>query len=165
VVAAGHVTPSPTREFWDEVVLQAACDALPPIDQRPDLVVVDEAQDLEPSDWLLVEALVGDRGLWAFADPRQQFWRGREVPDRMFATAARLKLKQQHRNPAEIASFALAYVDDTPLRKRPDPSVVRLGIAHEGEVLDRKRCVNPTWMRQARAPRLWQCESHPSEAS
>lgn len=139
VVTSGHVTPPPTREFWDEVVLQAACDALPPMDQRPDLVVVDEAQDLEPSDWLLVEALVGDRGLWAFADPRQQFWRGREVPDRMFATAARLKLKQQHRNPAELASFALGYVDETLPRKRPDLSVVRLGIAREGEVLDRVR--------------------------
>jgi hypothetical protein len=30
---------------------------------------------------------------------------------------------------------------------------------------DRKRCVNPTWQRRARPPRLPRCESHPSEAS
>ena len=28
-----------------------------------------------------------------------------------------------------------------------------------------KRCVNHTWLRQLRAPRLWRCESPPSEAS
>lgn len=139
VVAAGHVTPPPTREFWDEIVLQAACDALPPVEERPELVVIDEAQDLEPSDWLLVEALVGDRGLWALTDPRQQFWRGREIPTRLFASAARLRLKQQHRNPADLAGFALAYVDESEARKRPDPSIVRLSVARDGDVLGRVR--------------------------
>ena len=139
VIAAGHVTPPPTPEFWDEVALQAACDALPPIDERPDLVVVDEAQDLEPSDWMLVEALVGDRGLWAFADPRQQFWRGREVPARLFASAARIRLKQQHRNPPELAAFALSYVDESQPRKRPDPCVLRLAVARDGDLVERVR--------------------------
>ena len=92
LAAAGHATPQ-TREFWDDVSLRAACDALPPPDQRPELVVVDEAQDFEPSDWLLIEALIGDRALWAFGDPRQQFWRDRAAPEQLFATAARLKLK------------------------------------------------------------------------
>jgi hypothetical protein len=139
VVAAGHVTPPPSREFWDEIALQAACDALPRPDERPDLVVVDEAQDLEPSDWLLVEALVGDRGLWAFADPRQQFWSDREVPARLFATAARLRLKQQYRSPPELAAFALGYVDEPTSAKRPDPSVLRLSVARDGDLLDRVR--------------------------
>lgn len=139
VVATGHVTPPPSREFWDEIALQAACDALPPVLERPELVVVDEAQDLEPSDWLLVEALVGDHGLWAFVDPRQQFWRGREVPARLFATAARLRLKQQHRNPPELAAFALGYVDESQASKRPDSSVLRLSVARDGDVLERVR--------------------------
>ena len=139
VVAAGHVTPPPSREFWDEVVLQAACDALPPIEERPEVVVVDEAQDLEPSDWLLVEALVGDRGLWVFADPRQQFWRDRELPARMCANAARLRLKQQHRNPPELAAFALSYIDESQPRKRPDPAVLRLALARDGDVFERVR--------------------------
>ena len=139
VVAAGHVTPQPSREFWDEIALQAACDALPPIAERPDMIVIDEAQDLEPSDWLLIEALVGERSLWAFADPRQQFWRGREVPARLFANAARLRLKQQHRNPAELAAFALAYIDDSQPPKRPDPAVLRLSVARDGDVTERVR--------------------------
>jgi hypothetical protein len=139
VVTAGHVTPPPTPEFWNEVVLQAACDALPPVDQRPELIVVDEAQDLEPSDWLLVEALIGDRALWAFGDSRQLFWRDRAVPEQLFATAVRLKLKQQHRNPPDLAAFALSYVDENAPRKRPDPSVLRLSIARDGDVLERVR--------------------------
>lgn len=139
VVSAGQVTPPPTREFWNEVVLQAACDALPPIEERPDLVVVDEAQDLEPSDWLLVEALVGNRGLWAFGDTRQRFWLDRTVPEALFANAVRLTLKQQHRNPAELAAFALSYVEDARVRNRPDPSVLRLSVARDGDVLGRVR--------------------------
>jgi hypothetical protein len=139
VVTAGQVTPAPTREFWNEVVLQAACDALPPIEERPDLVVVDEAQDLEPSDWLLVEALVGNRGLWAFGDARQRFWRDRAVPEALFATAARLTLEHQQRNPAELAAFALSYVEEPPARSRPDPAVLRLSVARDGNVLDRVR--------------------------
>lgn len=139
IVTAGEVTPAPSREFWNEVVLKAACDALPPEDERPDLVVVDEAQDLEPSDWLLVEALVGDRGLWAFFDVRQTFWRDRAIPAALFSTAARLKLKQQHRNPPDLSAFALSYVDDTLPRKRPDPSVLKLSIARDGDVFERVR--------------------------
>lgn len=138
LAAAGHPTPQ-TREFWDDVSLRAACDALPPLNERPDLVVVDEAQDFEPSDWLLVEALVGDRALWAFGDTRQQFWRDRAVPEPLFATAARLKLKQQHRNPPDLAAFALSYIDENASRKPPDPSVLRLSLARDGDLLDRVR--------------------------
>lgn len=138
VITAGQVTPAPTREFWNEVVLQAACDALPPEDERPDLVVVDEAQDLEPADWMLVEALVGDRALWAFFDTRQRFWEDRVIPPALFANAAKLKLKQQHRSPQDLSTFALGYRDDAAPAKRVDPSVLRVAVAH-GDVLDRVR--------------------------
>jgi len=136
--AAGHPTPQ-TRGFWDEVSLRAACEALPSEAERPDLVVIDEAQDFEPSDWLLVEALVGDRALWAFGDPRQQFWTDRTVPAQQFATATRLKLKQQHRNPPDLAAFALRYLDESAPAKRPDPSVLRVSVARDGDVLARVR--------------------------
>ncbi|HCL31917.1 MAG TPA: hypothetical protein DIC52_26265, partial [Candidatus Latescibacteria bacterium] len=33
------------------------------------MVIVDEAQDLSESNWLLVEALAGEGMLWAFHDP------------------------------------------------------------------------------------------------
>ena len=135
---AGH-SASQTREFWNEVSLRAACDALPPEDQRPDLVVIDEAQDFEPSDWLLVEALVGDRALWAFADPHQQFWTDRVAPAQPFANATRLRLAQQHRNPSDLASFALRYLDESAPSKKPDSSVLRVSVARDGDVLARVR--------------------------
>lgn len=39
------------------------------------------------------------------------------------------------------------------------------GSAPGGNASMSKRCVNPTWLRRARPPRLPRCESHPSEAS
>ena len=102
-------------------------------------MVVDEAQDFEPSDWMLVEALTSKHALWAFGDARQQFWKDRAVPERMFAAGTRLKLKQQHRNPPEPAAFAMSYVDDRVSCKRPDPTVLRLSLARSDDVLDRVR--------------------------
>ena len=38
-------------DFWKNAPFQAAVDALPPEGERPDMVIVDEAQDLEP-EWI-----------------------------------------------------------------------------------------------------------------
>jgi hypothetical protein len=43
---AGHAVDPTSKDFWTQVAVQAACDALPPPAERPDLVIVDEAQDL-----------------------------------------------------------------------------------------------------------------------
>jgi hypothetical protein len=137
--AAGHALPPPTREFWNEVSLRAACEALPSVAERPDLVVVDEAQDFEAADWMLIEALVQDRDLWAFGDSRQRFWRERVVPEPLFSGAVRLKLRHQQRNPPDLWDFALGYVEDGRPPKRPDPSALRLCVVHEKDPLDRVR--------------------------
>ena len=94
-------------EFWNSVSLQAACDALPPEGERPEMVVVDEAQDFDSPDWMLVEQLAGRRGLWVFKDPRQTFWSRRDVPESVLATlGARLALLQKYRCPPPLAEFA-----------------------------------------------------------
>lgn len=81
---------------------------------RPELVVVDEAQDLEPEDWRLVEALAEGADLWIFRDPAQQFWTERMLPAHLGDKAAALRLFKQQRNPPAIAALASRY--------RPAPS-------------------------------------------
>jgi hypothetical protein len=100
----------PTRAgFWPEVAGKAVAEALPPESDLPDLVVVDEAQDLEVSDWALVQALSEGRERWLFHDPRQGFWRERHVPDAFLADAARLQLRRQQRCPEALSLFAGLY--------------------------------------------------------
>jgi ATP:corrinoid adenosyltransferase len=95
---------------WEEISFEAA-QAAEALGAEPwDLIVVDEAFDLSSADWLLVDVLSRGRGLWAFADARQQFWRDRELPADLFRDAARLTLPRQHRNPAEISAFAARYL-------------------------------------------------------
>jgi len=76
-----------------------------------DLVVVDEAQDLTEEDAFFVQALADGRKLWVFRDQAQGFWSNRGVPDELFKNAARLRLIQQHRNPAPVYKFAALYRD------------------------------------------------------
>jgi hypothetical protein len=121
--------------FWKLVSLQAALDHLP--EQKPDLIVVDEAQDLSEEDWALVEALAGEGGIWAFHDPAQAFWRERSIPQHLFATAARVSLQRQRRNPEPIEQFARLYLEPsgTP-NVRPDPAVLSLAVV-DGSVEER----------------------------
>lgn len=100
--------------FWETASLAAACDALPPREDRPELVVVDEAQDLEPGDWDLVGELAGRGALWILGDERQAYWRRAPIPDALTVGAIRIKLRAQHRSPSAIAAFAARYVEDAP---------------------------------------------------
>jgi len=89
---------------------------------------------------MLIEALVGDRSLWAFGDPRQQFWRERVLPAGLFAGATRLKLRQQQRNPPALWDFARGYVEDGVPARLADGAVLRLAVVEEGrDPLDRVR--------------------------
>ena len=130
--------------FWQNASLAAAVDALPPLEDRPELVVVDEAQDLEPGDWDLIGELVGDRALWILADERQAFWRRPPIPDALLAGAVRLKLAAQHRAPSRIASFAAGYVAPEPPRRPGEASsseqatgAVRMCVVPTGREADR----------------------------
>lgn len=136
---------SRTSEAWNQVSLQAACEALPPAGERPDLIVIDEAQDFEESDWQLVSELIGARGLWAFMDKAQAFWTSRtsELPVAMFASAAQLKLKRQYRCPQPLWDFAAAYEREGPKVpgevKAPAPEHLRVVETRAEKVLDRVR--------------------------
>jgi hypothetical protein len=103
-------------EFWETASFAAACDALPPTAARPDLVVVDEAQDLDTGDWDLVGELAGPRGLWILGDDRQAFWRRNPIPETLIAGATRLRLRTQQRNPGAIAALAERYAELAPDR-------------------------------------------------
>jgi hypothetical protein len=107
--ASGTKIPSNDPKFWESASITAACEALPPIEDRPELVVVDEAQDLEQGDWDLVGELVGKGALWILGDERQAYWRRSPIPELLTKNAARIKLKAQHRSPSAIASFASRY--------------------------------------------------------
>ncbi|MCI0571100.1 MAG: ATP-binding protein, partial [Myxococcaceae bacterium] len=100
----------PEREgFWAGVSAAATRAAVPPPEDRPDLVVVDEAQDLEDSDWGLVAALSEGRSRWLFHDPRQSFWHTRHIPESLLHGTTRLQLRRQQRCPEALARFADLY--------------------------------------------------------
>ena len=127
-------------KFWDEVSLRAAIEALPPPAERPDLIVVDEAQDLADTDWMFVEALAEGRGLWLFGDEHQQFWSDRAIPPALLEGMAKLKLKRQQRNPPLIAWLAAQYggqpfEGEAPAR---DPAVLRV-VPVDGDEVERVR--------------------------
>ena len=85
---AGRTFDLKRQGAWEEVGLEGA-QAAEQLGIEPyDVVVVDEAYDLSPADWLLVEAISRGRDLWAFVDPRQHFWRERTLPDDLFRGAA-----------------------------------------------------------------------------
>lgn len=153
---AGVKTQTRDSEFWKEVSLQAACDALPAEEQRPEFVVVDEGQDLEESDWSLVEQLSQERGLWVFHDPLQAFWRDRALPP--FVTAfTSLRLPKQIRSPEAVERFARLYLDGTDLSAarsmgRPDPAVLQVLCAPERSLMERVRHQVDELRRQGARP-------------
>jgi hypothetical protein len=105
---SGMKMPEESTEFWHGVALRAVCDALPAAADRPGLVVVDEGQDFDESDWMLVDELATGAGFWAFLDPRQAFW-DRKKPESVLTGATRLVLREQQRNPDAIRDFAGLY--------------------------------------------------------
>lgn len=133
---AGLPSAIDTAQLWEQVTLSAATDALPPADQRPDLVVVDEAQDFAETDWLLVEELSRGRARWCFGDEAQRFWDDRRPPASIMAGAARLRLGKQQRNPEPIAALAARYSGGT--GAVPASDAVRV-VACEGDELERVR--------------------------
>lgn len=137
---SGAAIPAPDKAFWDEVSFNAAAEALPPEAERPDVVVVDEAQDFEASDWMLVEQLAGPRGLWVFRDARQAFWTERVLPPALEATlGARLKLQQPYRCPAGLAAFAEAFATGALPTSFPPPAEARLVVCEPADTHDTVR--------------------------
>jgi hypothetical protein len=137
---SGVPSPAANQEFWAEVSLNAAVDALPAEAERPEVVVVDEGQDFEAGDWLLVEALAGPRGLWVFRDQRQAFWTGRLLPETLGQTlGARLQLHQRYRCPAGLAAFADCFATGQTPTRAPPRDEVRFEPAAPAELEARAR--------------------------
>jgi hypothetical protein len=107
-VDAAHGNSAPDvitdSEVW-ESMLYEACDLIQP---SWETVVVDEAQDLQESAWMLVSHLAPrGRRLWAFSDPAQSFWADRHPPAELFDT--RLPLTSGLRCPPGIQALANRY--------------------------------------------------------
>jgi hypothetical protein len=91
--------------FWEEANLHAS-EVVEAAATRWDVVIIDEAQDLNESNWLFVEALAGERPLWAFHDPAQRFWSERQVPEHLFTSF--YDLTESYRSPPELMQVAEA---------------------------------------------------------
>ncbi len=123
LAASGAKVRTDDKTFWETASFAAACDALPSEDERPDLVVVDEAQDLDQGDWDLVGELAGSRALWILGDERQAFWRRNGIPDALTAGAIRLKLRAQQRSPSAVASLASRYTEPVADTRPSEPTI------------------------------------------
>jgi hypothetical protein len=145
----GATIPPPDKKFWDDVALTAACEALPAEDARPDVIVVDEAQDFEQGDWMLVEQLAGKRDLWVFRDTRQAFWTDRPLPEALAATlGGRFMLPTSYRCPTSLSSFAESYVSGVVPTTRPPAQVLKLVACADDQVQERTRHEVETLLRQ-----------------
>ncbi len=92
-------------EFWSSVSLRAAVDAMPQVDTAPEVVILDEAQDLTENDWELVEALASDKICWIFHDPAQAFWPKRSLPE-WIKRGGKFDLTRCYRCPEPIIEYS-----------------------------------------------------------
>lgn len=92
---------------WAEISFRAAAEAPPEGDERPEVLVVDEAQDLADSDWLLIEDLARKARTWIFHDPAQAFWSDRRLPDWLESWPS-YRLYKCYRCPEPILEFSKA---------------------------------------------------------
>ena len=98
----GEISPgkplSKTMDYWEEVTLRAAVDAVPSEDNRWDTVILDEGQDFSGNDFELAGECVRPQGkLWIFADYGQAFWPDRLLSSEMLGSFPKCKLKKPYR--------------------------------------------------------------------
>lgn len=105
--AGKQIVVQDTPQFWRDVSLEAAIDALPNLQLPWDAVVVDEGQDLIDNDWVLIEELSRNKPLWAFWDPDQAFWTDRKLREDLFKT--RYRLQKKYRCPEAVEQLANIY--------------------------------------------------------
>jgi hypothetical protein len=98
------------QKFGQHISMEAVVDGLVHSRARPDLVVVDESQDLKEEDWLFVDALAKGVWLWTFGDEKQRFLSTDPMPDHLAEEMMRVRLRKQRRSPGAIAKLAERYV-------------------------------------------------------
>lgn len=109
LLRAGYAVTPEQQGFWPDLGRVAVEQKVHEHAPRFELVVIDEAQDLEPADWSLIEALSSQADRWIFRDPRQRFWRDRRVPAELLVGAATFELQHQQRSPPALMRFADRY--------------------------------------------------------
>jgi len=131
---AGQIDES-SPDFWKDAPFRAAADALPPDSERPDMVIVDEAQDLGENEWYLIQEMAKDRDCWVFYDPRQAFWPDRKIPD-WVAGMFPCDLPNAYRCPPPIMALANGLIDGNPdmelIRRGVEDRTIRLLVAVNG---------------------------------
>lgn len=100
-----------SADFWSQVSFQAAIEALPLSLLPPDVVILDEAQDLTDSDWLLVEELAKGKVCWIFQDPAQAFWDDRPAPS-WIKDQGLFRLTKSYRCPASVIELSKKYTGE-----------------------------------------------------
>ncbi|MDO3380538.1 nuclease-related domain-containing DEAD/DEAH box helicase [Geoalkalibacter halelectricus] len=90
---------------WAEISFRAAAEAPPRGDERPEVLIVDEAQDLAESEWLLIEELANGARTWIFHDPAQGFWNDRCLPG-WLENWPSYRLYKSYRCPEPILEFS-----------------------------------------------------------
>jgi len=149
-IQAGEPREAWTNETWRSLPLRAA-ELWRAHGAAVDAVVVDEAQDLAPEDWSLVQCIAGTGPLWAFGDEGQSFLNAAGgVPEGLFS--AELGLVARYRCPEALAAFADAYRPGFEgVRSRPgELAVIEAPAEHRATVVG---ALAQTFLEQGCAPR------------
>ncbi len=134
-------TSSKTPEYWANVSLLAAVEALPEETMAPDVLILDEAQDFTENDWVLIEELSREKTCWIFYDPAQAFWQDRVLPA-WAEVGGRFKLTQCYRCPEAVIEYSKQVhgedFDETVLKKGFDAGQIAVVDApSESSILSR----------------------------
>ncbi len=101
-----------TSDYWNNVCLRAAEEALPLIKKDWDAIIIDEGQDFADEEWLFVDELnQSSEYFWVFCDVKQAFWKDRELPD-FLKDSFRYNLPNNYRCPKPIISLAEGYLGE-----------------------------------------------------
>src|SRR5690606_29503012 len=106
---------------WENVSLDGGVAVLES-EARWDVVILDEAQDLNANDWEFVTACAGDGPLLAFTDEAQSFWPERAIPQKELGLMS-VRLREGHRVPAPLLALAEAFADEREVRDHVDAAL------------------------------------------
>jgi thymidine kinase len=120
-----------TSAYWAELMDKVVEELEDRTTERPEVIIVDEAQCFDEADWRIVEHLRTLLGsVWIFQDPNQSFWQGRQLPESVAKGGfAKFRLPRQERMPPSIEALAFAYLEhgnpDEVIR-RYEPSLIKV---------------------------------------